>query len=76
MNITVNSVHPGLIMTNLMRHSAILMSESSRLISGLQYFVLIPLRNIWPQGYSKSSPVCSGRTSHRYPSHQSPCLEQ
>lgn len=25
-NITVNSVHPGLIMTNLMKHSAFLMS--------------------------------------------------
>lgn len=26
-NITVNSVHPGLIMTNLMKHSAFLMSK-------------------------------------------------
>ncbi|XP_071910412.1 short-chain dehydrogenase TIC 32 B, chloroplastic-like isoform X2 [Coffea arabica] len=41
-NITVNSVHPGLIMTNLMRHSALLMRV-------LQAFTFILWKNV-PQG--------------------------
>lgn len=41
-NITVNSVHPGLIMTNLMRHSAFLMRS-------LQFFTYILWKNV-PQG--------------------------
>ncbi|KAK6942935.1 Short-chain dehydrogenase/reductase SDR [Dillenia turbinata] len=41
-NITVNSVHPGLIMTNLMRHSALLMRV-------LQVFTYICWKNV-PQG--------------------------
>lgn len=41
-NITVNSVHPGLIMTNLMRHSALLMRF-------LQFFTYIMWKNV-PQG--------------------------
>ncbi|CAI9098191.1 OLC1v1034800C1 [Oldenlandia corymbosa var. corymbosa] len=41
-NITVNSVHPGLIMTNLMRHSALLMKA-------LQFFTYIMWKNV-PQG--------------------------
>ncbi|KAL3531835.1 hypothetical protein ACH5RR_005356 [Cinchona calisaya] len=41
-NITVNSVHPGLIMTNLMRHSALLMRV-------LKVFTYILWKNV-PQG--------------------------
>ncbi|KAL3536381.1 hypothetical protein ACH5RR_004842 [Cinchona calisaya] len=41
-NITVNSVHPGLIMTNLMRHSALLMRV-------VQVFTYILWKNV-PQG--------------------------
>ncbi|CAA7389645.1 unnamed protein product [Spirodela intermedia] len=45
-NITVNSVHPGLIMTNLMRHSAILM----RLLQVVTYLLW---KNV-PQGAATS----------------------
>ncbi|KAK6943683.1 Short-chain dehydrogenase/reductase SDR [Dillenia turbinata] len=41
-NITVNSVHPGLIMTNLMRHSALLMRV-------FQFFTYLCWKNV-PQG--------------------------
>ncbi|XP_042512024.1 short-chain dehydrogenase TIC 32 B, chloroplastic-like [Macadamia integrifolia] len=41
-NITANSVHPGLIMTNLMRHSAVLMRA-------LQVFTFLFWKNV-PQG--------------------------
>ncbi|MQL74766.1 hypothetical protein Taro_007106 [Colocasia esculenta] len=58
-NITVNSVHPGLIMTNLMRHSAFLMRF-------LQAFTFMLWKNV-PQGaattcYAALHPALKGVT--------------
>jgi len=53
-NITVNSVHPGLIMTNLMRHSAFLMSTLYitliQKISSRNFWVLIGIFFFWLAG--------------------------
>lgn len=70
-NITVNSVHPGLIMTNLMRHSAFLMSMCKLYFTGSYFEVVVVFLLLtdqiyfYLQGVCSFSPIFCGRTSLR-----------